>query len=643
MDWPSSSRCSRNSRFPRGITFRRSLRVVVLAALLVGSAAAWAEDVETVVITAPRDDADSDPGTIVVSADQARLRGARTVAEAIASAPGVSLQATGSSFEPVFLRIRGSTSEQVLVLRDGRPITDSYSGSTDLARIPLETVERIEIVRGPVNAIYGGGAAGAINIITTPITSDGGWTGTGRYSFGNLGEHRIGTDTQFAGERLDLGLSASGAIANNRYEYQRAGASESRTNAGGSEGAISIVADTGRSAAPLTGDVVVRIESSERGAPGSIEFPTTAAKLDDERLSAAMGAEYSVRALLFRVAVDGARIKRSFSDPDYPLGALRSDAELYSGGAEAVAEYSTEVWQTTLRIDGRYSSLDDRELGARERIATALSPSFSIGRSLRLSTYGRFEYTDEEALPSARTTLSWSPISLLRIGAVGAIGYRLPTFLELFQPVSAFVVGNPDLDPELSSSVEGELLVGGTGEHTLRTAAYIVRYEDLIQWIAGPDGRWSPRNTGTALVRGVEIQGTTTLPWQIGQWSHQIEIDGEILEAIDTTRGATDGAQLPYRPRATVGGAFSLAHRFGHSITLQTEYVGARPVNAQNTEWLEPYLAIDLSARVRIPAGVVDEWFILARVDNILDEPYVATRFYPNPGREVIIGTEIRW
>jgi iron complex outermembrane receptor protein len=66
---------------------------------------------------------------------------------------------------------RGSLQARVLVLVDGQPINDSYTGQVNWATLPVEEVERVEVVRGSFSALYGGNAmGGVVNILTKPIT-----------------------------------------------------------------------------------------------------------------------------------------------------------------------------------------------------------------------------------------------------------------------------------------------------------------------------------------------------------------------------------------------------------------------------------------------------------------------------------------
>lgn len=83
---------------------------------------------------------------------------------------GIHLDETGTRGGISSLYIRGADPNFTLILLDGIPLNDSTNqrgGSVDLSTLPIERIERVELIRGPLSAIYGSeGMAGAINFIT---------------------------------------------------------------------------------------------------------------------------------------------------------------------------------------------------------------------------------------------------------------------------------------------------------------------------------------------------------------------------------------------------------------------------------------------------------------------------------------------
>jgi vitamin B12 transporter len=95
--------------------------------------------------------------------------------------PGVHVSQSGGPGGQASVFIRGSNSNHVLVLRDGMPITDQSDPTSafNFGNDTLSDVERIEVIRGPMAALYGSGAiGGVINLISRRGTEPGvHWSG----------------------------------------------------------------------------------------------------------------------------------------------------------------------------------------------------------------------------------------------------------------------------------------------------------------------------------------------------------------------------------------------------------------------------------------------------------------------------------
>ncbi|MCP3981846.1 MAG: TonB-dependent receptor plug domain-containing protein, partial [bacterium] len=114
--------------------------------------------------------------TTVVEREELERFGAATVGELMRFVPGVDVVAAGGRAGLAYAHIRGGDPDFTVVMLDGVPLndaTDQLGGAVNLNALPADTVERIEVVRGPLSAVYGAtGLAGAINIITRRGTTD---------------------------------------------------------------------------------------------------------------------------------------------------------------------------------------------------------------------------------------------------------------------------------------------------------------------------------------------------------------------------------------------------------------------------------------------------------------------------------------
>ncbi|MDQ6996936.1 MAG: TonB-dependent receptor plug domain-containing protein, partial [Mariprofundus sp.] len=113
---------------------------------------------------------DTAGAVFVISRDDIRRAGVRSIPDALRLAPG--LQVSQTNMNQYQIGIRGQTdfwTDLLLVMVDGRPVYNTtFSGVWWVAQnYPLEDIERIEIVRGPGGALWGSNATnGVINIIT---------------------------------------------------------------------------------------------------------------------------------------------------------------------------------------------------------------------------------------------------------------------------------------------------------------------------------------------------------------------------------------------------------------------------------------------------------------------------------------------
>lgn len=126
----------------------------------------------TVVVTGTRFEqgiGDDPVRTNVITAEEIMRSGARFLGEVLEQQTSIQLiDNSGSPNRQIDLRGFGMTGDQnTLILLDGQRITENELASADLASIPLDSVERIEIIRGSGAVLYGRGATGGtINIIT---------------------------------------------------------------------------------------------------------------------------------------------------------------------------------------------------------------------------------------------------------------------------------------------------------------------------------------------------------------------------------------------------------------------------------------------------------------------------------------------
>lgn len=165
----------------------------------------------TITVTATRtmEDIIKTPSAVSVVTDKdIETRRVDTVTDALQMLPGVykSQKANGG------LQIRGFDSTDTLVLLNGVPMNNTFNNGVDWEAIPVHSIERIELVRGPSSSLYGGrGVAGVINIQTKqqqPKKSGKAIHWHGQIGYGSHGtlNNELGFDAQVS-NRITVGMS----------------------------------------------------------------------------------------------------------------------------------------------------------------------------------------------------------------------------------------------------------------------------------------------------------------------------------------------------------------------------------------------------------------------------------------------------
>lgn len=172
-----------------------------------------------VVVTATRfaESATAAPYAVsVITAEQIRASGATTVNDAVRKLLGVPgrLDTSGGGNYTLDLRGFGATADRnQVVIVDGRRLKEDDLSATNLAVVPIETVDRIEVLRGAGTVQYGEGASGGVIVVTTRagkglVSTNGAQLGGAAGSFG-LREARASAQLVSGGFAVDVAAKDS--------------------------------------------------------------------------------------------------------------------------------------------------------------------------------------------------------------------------------------------------------------------------------------------------------------------------------------------------------------------------------------------------------------------------------------------------
>lgn len=195
------------------------------------------------VVTATRTESRADAVlsdlTVITREDIEKGTG-RTVAELIARVAGVQMTGNGGLGKNANVFIRGTANTHVLLLIDGVRVGSATTGLANFDSIPLESIERIEVLKGPASALYGSDAIGGVIQIFTRQGREGLFPYASA-TVGSAGRREVSTGLSGGSKDVsynlgvqtlrERGFSATNRAIGNRFNIDRDGFSQDSVNA----------------------------------------------------------------------------------------------------------------------------------------------------------------------------------------------------------------------------------------------------------------------------------------------------------------------------------------------------------------------------------------------------------------------------
>ncbi|MGQ0800977.1 MAG: TonB-dependent receptor plug domain-containing protein [Pseudomarimonas sp.] len=426
----------------RPMRFRRLSVLLALTVACTQAVAAEEEDLadlldlladETELATRNKQNADYVPGIIsVLHADEARLLGARSVLDAIAQIPGMEINR--DQFGSATVRARSIdfffNGGNVKVLVDSLPISrETAFQNSAILLMPIEQVERIEVIRGPGSGIHGDFAfMGLINIVTRR-------DGNALSATAGSGTRRSGVWAFNAGAE-DAPVQVAGSLSNwssDRYDGPFAFANdESRQylSLDITAGAFSV------KAAGLERDFAGFARAG--GRPGQPPPPPNAlVPIQQDETNRVIQARYQWQVDAEQHRAVWLQYNRSLFD----RGVAGFDGSRWEAGGESVQRFGAhlvlaQVQVADQRIDDAFLPQNrDRPRINESRQISALTLQDQFDVSERLQLTGGLRYDDVEDIDQAwtpRAAVLWKLGENHLLKAQYAEGFRSPTYIELY-------------------------------------------------------------------------------------------------------------------------------------------------------------------------------------------------------------------
>lgn len=589
-----------------------------LAALPLAVAAACPSFAQTAlnetVVTATRTPTRADElvsDVKVVDRKQIEASTARTLPELLARTAGIQMSANGGLGKTSSIFIRGTESRHTILMVDGVRLGSATAGTPSWDNIPVEMIERIEVLKGPASALYGSeGVGGVVQIFTRK---------------GKDGFHPFATVTAGSEHHALASAGVAGGQGALTYSFGLQRLQDkgfSSTNPKVQFGNFNADRD------PFEQDSVnasVRYEIDKSwSVDAGLLYADGVSHFDD---GPGADSRNAIRALTAHAGIKGRLTSAWQSELRLSQGNDTANTQVANTPGAFKTEQSQWTWQNTVDtpLGAVLAGLEQRKqkvsgstayvVGSRDIDSAFAGLNGSAGNH---SWQANARYDSNSQFGDAKTgfvgygyriTPAW------RVHASHGTSFVAPSFNQLYFPG----FGNPALQPEKGRNTD----VGVTwtqGDHE----AKLVRFDNKIRGFM--TNTTLPINIPRARIEG----WTLSYEGKAGALAVRAALD-----ALDP-RNEVNGRQLPRRAekQLTLGADYGVgAWRFGGSIL----HVGSRFDDAANARPLGAYTTADLYADWQFAKDLS----LQAKVNNLTDKVYETAYGYNQPGRAFYL--TLRW
>ena len=558
---------------------------------------------DRVVVNATRfaDDASTLPfGVRLITADDLRRSGVNTVNQALMKLLGVPGRQDFYGGGDYALDLRGfgasADSNQVIVV-DGVRLNEADLGGTRLAGIPIDSVERIEVIRGSGSVLYGEGAAAGVIVITTRAGSGAKRVNAARVTAaaGSFGARELRAGGTLVAGDFSVDVAANKRRADNHRDNFKSDATGSSLS--GQWGNDWLRVGLGHAEDTLDGGLPGSLSSQQYTAnPKQTTSPDDKAVIGNQRNT--LFAQVTLGE--WQLALDAGWRSKALSSLnsgyayDYDVKAssqgLRARHATRFGDIGNTLVVGADHGQWERVIPGSFGSVSDqrsRALYARDEV--------TLASGTRLSAGGRSEVVRKNnsnaatGIDASQSAWEFGVLQPVASGAsvYGRIGksFRLPNVDEFgFTSPGAVLRVQTSRDAELGARWAAS---GSRAEARLYRSSFTdeIGYDPSV---AGPFGPGANVNFDPTRRQGLEVELSQVISSELSLHANAA------LRRAQFTGGAHSGKDVPLTPRHTLSLRGEWQPVAGQQVDLLLNHVAAQHPDFDNACRMPAYATLDL-------------------------------------------------
>ena len=600
---------------------RRKLLIIAILLLqlnLFSQEKVKTQELDTIVIKSTRIDLPfkENSRTInVITSEVIKNSAATNVADLLQQVAGVDIRRRGTAGSQADLYIRGGGFDQTLLLIDGIKMDDSQTGHHTMnAALPIEVIERIEIIKGPAARVFGQNAfTGAINIVTKKKLSNTLSANIETGSFGQLnGSVTVGAAFENSSIIAHIGvLTSDGYRTNSDYENKN----------------YLVKGVFNKKKQPI--EVLATFFDKKFGAQNFYTPNSWGFNEYEETQNSLVGASTTFRTEKFKITP---RVYWKRGQDIFLL--KRDDPSFYRNlhitnkvGVETNASYTSDLGVTGFGLDISRVFISSNNLGKRNRTMANLflehrfkfaDGQIDVTPGVAVTYFSDFKF---HAFPGLDVGIQVSE-NLKAYGNLG-VTYRIPTYTDLYYK-DRTTDGNPNLKPEEAFAQEIGLKYN-SGRFTTSVAIFNRDATNLIDYTRQntTDSKYTATNIAKVNTKGFEVNTETR--FKIKGFNQTLSFGYNFLndDILDQNKELS---------RYSLN---TLKHQFITRFTSKL-FKNIR----QNIIYKHAERTIGTSYNVWDASVIVDfnKFNFTVTANNIFDAAYIESGFVPMPSSNLLFG-----
>lgn len=449
---------------------------------------------------------------------------------------------------------RGTTASQTAVIWNGININSQMNGSTDFNTLSGTDYQSVAIKGGGGSVIYGSGAIGGTVHLNTNLEFLDGFSNEIRYDYGSFTTQGIHAKSRFSNKKWagQFGFSRNSSINDYKYPDAFDWKGNQRYNENGEYEVLSLNANFGFK---ISDKQLLKFYSQTSNTDRNIALISssesrTKYKNDFSRNLMEYNGVFDQWTTNFKTAylTESYQYFPDNTVNEYTFGSTKTLITKADLSFQATPSFlvNTILEYNKTKGEGSDFGFHQREITS---LALLIKHEFSTKWQNELGI--RKEFTTDYKSPvlfSVGSALQWTNWYQIKLNL--SHNFRIPTYNDLYWEES----GNPDLKPESSYQAEMSHVFRYKNVRFTQTA-YYNKIKDLLRWVPGSNGIWSPQNTDRVMAYGLE----SLLAWKKQMGNSIWQLNGSYAYTI--SKNEATGNQLFFVPYHKATGALAYSYK----------------------------------------------------------------------------------